>query len=104
VKSIITYYDDFHQGVNMRDFYFDGEENENENEFDEMINEAMESLVSVDYVYMQGTRNSELLEYSIRLCEKSIFWCFRSEDYKLNKVVDTFFILKDLFSEEENEK
>lgn len=89
----------FHQGATMRDFYFEDDENDI-NDFDEMMNEAMGSMMSIDHIYLPGTRNAELLEYSIRICEKNIFWYFRSEDFKLNKIIDTFFILKDLFSDE----
>jgi hypothetical protein len=76
----------------MKRFYFGGEddeEGEDEDDLDEtkfMMPDAAE-LIAMTHL---GDSDQHILNCAIKICEKSLFWRFRSLSYKLNAFEEAF--------------
>lgn len=86
----------------MKRFHFgDDEENDDEEE----INDEERFIQSPDFFSMAQfplESGNPLLDYSIKICEKSFFWKFYSLQTKLSKIKETYIFLIDLEEEEGN--
>ena len=78
----------------MRDFNFGDDDNDMDDyeQFNEdgFVGEFMLPLV-------QGNSKFELLDYSFRICENSIFWKFLPADKKIERILETYASLKEIF-------
>ena len=80
--------DDFQDDV---DGFFADEIDFDENDYmgDEMMDEVSINFVSYDL-------NQRLLRAAIQICEKSVFWRFKSIDSKLEAITKVYLSLKTL--------
>lgn len=85
-----------------------GEDQEDYNIIDEVEEENFWHEINIKYSRLnliKSEQDHKLLFRAIRILEKSWFWSFRSQNYKVKKIIETFLMLKNIINlPSDNEK
>ena len=93
----------------MKRFDFEEDDDDDDDEYYESEEENFgmypmdieDHLLSMTHFPMDG--GDSLLPSAIQICEKSLFWRFRTIKYKVKKIRMVYLALKDFIEEEEKE-